>query len=190
MALRGIWVAAGLLACAGVARAQAPGLPVTSETPVASEAPARNSAPPSSSAPIKLRFGERFEPQPVAAVPIPIVPAPHSGISPTYFWIAASATIIVASLAGFEALHVRNIYDEAQGLPPVAPVRERLHDRIRTAEITADLLLLGSVALAVGTTLLAFHVDWSGRERPRDEVSARANALARVPPSAARRRWW
>jgi hypothetical protein len=110
------------------------------------------------------------------------------------FWIATSVTIITASLGGFEALHVRDLYDQAKGIPAVSPQREPLHDQMHTAEITADALLLGSIALAVGTTILAFHIDWSGTDRPREERAAReprpAAADGRLPPTAAGRRWW
>jgi hypothetical protein len=99
------------------------------------------------------------------------------------FWVAASTTIIVASLGGFQALHVRDLYDQANGLPTVAPEREQLHDRMQSAEVTADVLLLGSLALAAGTTILAFYVDWSGDNVPRDRAQ-------RPQPFAAGRRWW
>jgi hypothetical protein len=120
----------------------------------------------------------------------------RSGWSPTLFWIAASATIFTASLGGFEALHVRDLYDQAQGIPPVSPQREPLHDQMRTTEITADALLIGSLALAVGTALLAYHIDWSGSDRSNERRAARARSrivaggVDRLPPIAARRRWW
>jgi hypothetical protein len=134
--------------------------------------------------PIEIRLDARPE--------APPAPAERSGLSPTVFWIAASTTIIVASLAGFEALHVLDLYDQAQGMPAVSPEREPLHREMRTAEVTADVLLLGSLALAVGTTILAFHIDWSGSDRPHDRLRARtvAGGARRQPPLAAGRRWW
>jgi hypothetical protein len=87
------------------------------------------------------------------------------GSSPTLFWLSASATIVCASIGGFYALEVKDLYDEAQLSPPVSPERGRIHDEMRNAELTADVLLLSSLVMAVGTTVLAFHTDWSGRER-------------------------
>jgi hypothetical protein len=121
---------------------------------------------------------------PPTSAPPTSTPSERSGLSPTYFWIAASTTIIVASLGGFEALHVRDLYDQANGLPTVSPEREPLHDEMKTAELTADALLIGSLALAVGTTILAFHIDWSGGDRANEELARR------TPPSTAGRRWW
>jgi hypothetical protein len=86
-------------------------------------------------------------------------------LSPTVFWLSASATVLCASLGGFYALEVKDLYDEAQMSAPVSPERARLHDEMTHAELTADLLLFGSLVLATGTTILAFHVDWSGRDR-------------------------
>lgn len=103
------------------------------------------------------------------------------GLSPTYFWVAASATIITASLGGFYALHVRDLYDQAQLQPGVSPLRTSLKRDMQTAEVTADLLLIGSLALAAGTTLLAFHIDWSGASR---------TPIATAAPPPARRTWW
>lgn len=100
-------------------------------------------------------------------------------LSPTWFWIAASTTIITASLGGFYALHVRDLYDQAMLQPLVSPRRGELRQEMQTAELTADVLLLSSIAFAVGTTILAFHIDWSGADRP---LAARAD-----PP---RRTWW
>lgn len=143
----------------------------------AEDAPAPRSldvpAPPA----IKLRFG----PGPIAA-PVPPPPAP-TGLSPTWFWIAASTTIITASIGGFEALHVKDLYDQANGLPAVSPERTGIHDSMVRAETAADVLLFGSLALAIGTAILAFHVDWSGQSYTGDRV-------AKLQPEAAGRRWW
>ncbi|HKU41154.1 MAG TPA: hypothetical protein VJR89_23490 [Polyangiales bacterium] len=126
--------------------------------------------------------------------------AESPGASPSLFWLSASATIVSASLGGFYALNVRNLYDEAMLTPTVSPRRAELHDEMRRAELTADLLLLGSLALAVGTTVLAFHVDWSGRDRAQPSAFALNAAGAsfaldsRGPPpprrAAARRSYW
>lgn len=101
------------------------------------------------------------------------------GLSPTWFWVAASTTIITASLGGFYALHVRDLYDQAMLQPLVSPRRSQLRDEMQTAEVTADVLLLSSIAFAVGTTILAYHIDWSGSDRV---LAARDH-----PP---RRTWW
>jgi hypothetical protein len=183
---------AGVLACVPRAFAQAPG-PPTAPLPTApgpsapvlspSPAPAARDVPEArEAAPAAPQLANlRLAPPPSAAGP---APSERSGLSPTIFWIAASTTIIVASLGGFEALHVRDLYDQAIGVPAVSPERDPLHDRMRTAEITADVLLLGSLALAVGTTILAFHTDWSARDGQRDVLARRRQ------PSAAGRRWW
>jgi hypothetical protein len=181
--VRALCLAGTVFAWAAAARAQAPGGP-SSEGP----APARSGETIASPEPIKLRFDATPEPRPT--------PAARSGLSPTVFWIAASATIIVASLGGFEALHVRDLYDQAQGIPSVSPQREPLRREMRTAEVTADALLIGSLALAVGTTILAFSIDWSGTDRSNEQQAARAqpravaDAAQRQPPIAAGRRWW
>jgi hypothetical protein len=82
------------------------------------------------------------------------------GLSPTPFWFAASATIISASLGGFYALRVRDLYDQAKSLARVSPERLELRDQMQSAELTADVLFASSLVLAIGTTLLAFQVDW------------------------------
>jgi hypothetical protein len=114
---------------------------------------------------------------------LPPAPVERSGWSPTVFWVAASATLITASLGGFEALHVKDLYDRANGIPFVAPERNSLRDEMRTAEVTADALLVGSLVLAAGTTLLAFQIDWSG-------PASTEQPLATLPPFATARRWW
>lgn len=181
--VRALCLAGTVFAWPAAARAQAPGRP-SSEVPASARSGETNASP----EPIKLRFDARPE--------APPAPTARSGLSPTVFWIAASATIIVASLGGFEALHVRDLYDQAQGIPAVSPQREPLHREMRTAEITADALLLGSLALAAGTTILAFYIDWSGSDGSTEHLAARAwpravaGAARRQPPMAAGRRWW
>jgi hypothetical protein len=115
-----------------------------------------------------------------ALVAPPSLQLEAAGASPTWFWAAASATIITASLGGFYALHVRDLYDQAQLQPLVSPERTRLRNEMETAELTADLLLLGSLAMTVGTVFLALHTDWSGRELTQ----------AAAPPPVPRRTWW
>jgi hypothetical protein len=91
-------------------------------------------------------------------------------LSPTWFWFGASATIITVSLGGFYALRVRDLYDQAAATPRVSPEQLVLRDQMIAAERTADLLFLGALALAAGTTVLAFHVDWSRPERARPDT--------------------
>jgi hypothetical protein len=119
-------------------------------------------------------------------------------LSPTLFWLSASTTVIVASLGGFYALHVKDLYDQAKLKPPVSPERTRLHAEMKHAELTADVLLLGSLALAAGSTVLAWHVDWSGRELRLFAAGSGAAASLTLDPAAARpppraathRSWW
>jgi hypothetical protein len=181
--LRALCVVGAVLGAVGGARAQAPGGP-SSEVPVTPPAPASQNLsvhsqnpsphPTTAVAPTELSLPQ---PQLLAA------PAERSGWSPTVFWIAASATLITASLGGFEALHVKDLYDRANGIPFVSPERNSFRHEMRTAEVTADALLIGSLVLAVGTTILAFQIDWSGQERVEQPLAA-------LPPSAAGRRWW
>jgi hypothetical protein len=122
-------------------------------------------------------------------------------LSPTLFWLGASATLVCASIGGFYALEVKDLYDEAQLNEPVSPELARIHDEMTRAELAADVLLISSLVLAAGTTLLAFHVDWSGGERSAAGLDATARGArasftldpgARPPPprAAARRSWW
>lgn len=199
--LRALCVVGAVLGTVEGARAQAPGMPVSEGTfvlvalePASAAGRRPQSVSTTAPMPIKLTLGaERSAeltpgdtglrlppPAPLTATP---VQNEHSGWSPTLFWIAASATIVTASLGGFQALHVKDLYDQANGIPVVSPERNALHDQMQTAEVTADALLVGSVVLAIGTTILAFQIDWSGDDRPRDPV-------ARLPPSAAARRGW
>lgn len=159
--------------CARTAHAEAPPVPPARDLPVLA-AP----APP----PIKLRFDQ---PPPGLSLRAPANQPTASGLSTVWFWIAASTTIITASIGGFEASHVNDLYDEARGFAPVAPERNRFHDRMVRAETTADVLLFGSLVLAIGTTILAFHVDWSGHDNAADERVATA-----LQPRAAGRQWW
>jgi hypothetical protein len=101
------------------------------------------------------------------------------GLSPTLFWFAASTTIISASLGGFYALRVRDLYDRAESLARVSPERLELRDRMQTAELTADVLFASALVLAAGTTVLAFHIDWSGAR----------STTARARRSQAESRW-
>jgi len=87
------------------------------------------------------------------------------GLSPTLFWFAASATIISASLGGFYALRVRDLYDRAESLAGVSPERLELRDDMKSAEVTADVLFASALVLAAGTTVLAFHIDWRAADR-------------------------
>ena len=111
------------------------------------------------------------------------LPSPDAvrGLSPTWFWFSASATIITASLAGFYALRVRDLYDQARDTPDVSPLRLSLHERMRTAELTADLLFAGTLVLAVGTTVLAWHIDWSSRRSRAREPRARLSRWSLAP---------
>jgi hypothetical protein len=161
---------------AGTETPAAAGPAASASTP----APAVAASPaPASIAPTALK-PEAISLAPPPSAATPVQSSERAGLSPTVFWIAASTTIIVASLGGFQALHVRDLYDQANGLPVVSPEREPLHDRMKSAEVTADVLLLGSLALAAGTTILAFYVDWSGSDLPREVAQ----------PSATGRRWW
>jgi hypothetical protein len=99
-------------------------------------------------------------------------------------------TIITASLGGFYALHVRDLYDQARVLPGVSPRRTPLREEMRTAEVTADTLLFGSLALAVGTTLLAFQIDWRDHETRREHVRVRSRGVNIARAGHARRSWW
>jgi len=183
--LRALCAVGAVLGAVGGARAQAPGRP-DSDVPVITPAPpsqnltvtSQNLTPPPTTpvAPTELKLQQ---PQ---LLPVP-APVERSGWSPTVFWIAASATLITASLGGFEALHVKDLYDRANGIAPVSAERNELRGEMRTAEVTADALLIGSLVLAVGTSILAFQIDWSGQDRSDQP-------LATVPPSAAGRRWW
>jgi hypothetical protein len=101
------------------------------------------------------------------------------GLSPTLFWFAASATIISASLGGFYALRVRDLYDRAEALAGVSPERLELRDDMKRAELTADVLFASALVLAAGTTVLAFHVDWRATDR----------SASRARPSQAKMRW-
>lgn len=205
--VRALCLASSLFAWATAAHAQAPGGPSSDVPTVAANGTQAGRSQPhenlsrlkratpvagetsASRGPMELTFDEKPE--------APPAPVARSGWSPTVFWIAASATIITASLGGFEALHVRDLYDQAQGIPAVSPQREPLHREMRTAEVTADALLIGSLVLAVGTTILAFNIDWSGSDRPKEQLAARVlpQAVAggvrrQLPPLAAGRRWW
>lgn len=104
-----------------------------------------------------------------------------TGLSPTWFWFGASATIITASLGGFYALRVRDLHDQAAATPRVSPMQLELHDEMKAAERTADLLFLGAIALAAGTTLLAFHVDWSRPERAGGSARSSQRRLTLAP---------
>lgn len=130
------------------------------------------------------RVAAQAQPEAPAAAPLAALPGETSatGLSPTWFWFGASATIITASLGGFYALRVRDLYDQAAATPGVSPKQLELRDHMLTAERTADLLFLGALALAAGTTVLAFHVDWSGPPRARsgERSSKRRWTLAPV----------
>jgi hypothetical protein len=99
-------------------------------------------------------------------------------------------TVLTASLGGFYALHVRDLYDQARVLPGVSPRRTPLRDEMRTAEVTADTLLVGSLALAVGTALLAFQIDWRRPTATREHVRLRTPGLNIARAGDARRSWW
>ena len=182
--VRALCVAGSVLA-ASAAHAQAPGAPA----PAAPQAAPADAPPPPAPEVIRLEISappttpaptgpELAEPA-GGLVVAPAAARESEGLSPTFFWIAASATIITASLGGFYAQHVRDMYDEASLLNSLSPRQAQLHDQMQRAEVTADVLFVSSLVLAVGTTILAFHVDWSGAER----IQARA---ARAP----RRVWW
>ena len=127
--------------------------------------------------------------------------APSPGLSPTLFWLSASATLLCAGVGSLYALEVKDLYDEAQLRPPVSPERSRIHDEMTRAELTADVLLISSLVLGAGTTLLAFHVDWSGGEHSAASLRAAIGGAgasftldpgSRPPPprAAARGSWW
>lgn len=135
------------------------------------------------------RVAAQAQPEAPAA---PALTAPagntSAGLSPTWFWFGASATIITASLGGFYALRVRDLYDESHATPGVSPKQLELRDQMIAAEHTADLLFLGALALATGTIVLAFHVDWSGSERARPSARSDQQRWTLTPvllPSAA-----
>lgn len=167
---------AAVWAAAVVAHAQAPG-PTQPVAQAAETAPAP--VPPPGPDVIRLKIGSGLEasaPAPLRSPELQAYPPAESvadsvGLSPTYFWIAASATIMSASLGGFYALRVRDLYDEATMKAAVSPRRIEVQDQMRTAEVTADVFLFGSLALAIGTTILAFHIDWSGREALHERAS-------------------
>jgi hypothetical protein len=108
------------------------------------------------------------------------------GLSPTLFWFAASATIISASLGGFYALRVRDLYDRAESLARVSPERLELRDDMKRAEVTADALFASALVLAAGTTVLAFHIDWRAPGRPasRSQAESRWRLTPLLLPSA------
>jgi hypothetical protein len=175
--LLALFVVGAVLGAAQVARAQAPGGPsaeVPSIAPSASHVPSRTATDTASTVELTA--------QPQLPSPVP-AREEHSGWSPTVFWIAASATMITASLGGFQALRVKDLYDRANGIPVVSPERNAIHDQMRSAEVAADALLIGSLALAVGTTILALQIDWSGQDGAE-------TPFASAPPPVAARRWW
>lgn len=109
-----------------------------------------------------------------------------TGISPTLFWIGASATVVTASLGGFFALQVSSLYDKAKDTPAVSPKRNQQKKDIESAELTADIFFLSAGVLAIGTTIIAFMTDWDDEARkPSDAATAKQAAKLELSPALA-----
>jgi len=85
-----------------------------------------------------------------------------TGVSPTLFWIGASATIITAGVGGFFALQASSRADEAEQIDEFHPDREQAQSDVESSEFAADLSFAIAGVLAVGTTIVAFMTDWDG----------------------------
>ncbi len=102
-----------------------------------------------------------------------------TGISPTLFWVGASATLVSASVGGFFALQVKSQYDDAKSTPAVSPKRMQQKRDIQSAELTADVFFLSAGVLAIGTTIIAFITEWHDPDAPKDGAP-KPNAAASV----------
>jgi hypothetical protein len=99
-----------------------------------------------------------------------------TGISPTLFWIGASATVVSAGVGGLFALRVGSLHDQAEGTPAVSPKRKQIKSDMESAELTADVFFATAAVLAIGTTIVAFMTEWD-----QEKISA-----ADLPPEQAR----
>jgi hypothetical protein len=108
-----------------------------------------------------------------------------TGISPTLFWIGASATVITAGVGGFFALQVKSLHDEAKNIPSVSPERASKKKDIESAELTADVFFATSAVLAIGTTIVGFMTEWdeqkAGGDGEAPGLSAETPAVSIAP---------
>ncbi len=110
-----------------------------------------------------------------------------TGISPTLFWIGASASLISVSVGTVFALHVSSLNDQVKHTPPVSTEQTRLGTKMRSAELTADIFFGSAVVLAIGTTIVGFMTEWTERPhtKPTDDTTPKAAAELRLTPIAA-----
>jgi hypothetical protein len=117
---------------------------------------------------LRLRLINRSRAIDVVVVPDsrrarPAEPAPHSGFSPVWFYVCASATVLLSTATLWSGLDVENAYDDYRADLPNLSQREA-DARVESGhsrELRTNLLLGGTVLSAAGTALLGFvFVDW------------------------------
>jgi PEGA domain len=111
-----------------------------------------------------------------------------TGITPTLFWIGASATVISAGIGGAFALQVGSLYDDAKQTPAVSPSRVTQKKDIESAELTADIFFLTAGVLAIGTTIIAFMTEWdepASSHTPATDTQARVQLTPAMAPGYA-----
>jgi hypothetical protein len=99
-------------------------------------------------------------------------------------WLAASATLLSASVGGLFALRVNSLYHQAEALPGVSPERLTLKRETARAELTADCLFAGAAGLLATTLVLIWLGDWS--LQPTAAGKPRGFALPIVPVATER----
>lgn len=104
-----------------------------------------------------------------------------TGISPTLFFIAASATVVSAAVGGVFALRVKSLQSDAEQLESVDPARAPIQKDMQGAEVTADVFFGAAVVLGLGSTIIAFMTEWEEPRNARDTQTANTPAVSFAP---------
>jgi hypothetical protein len=120
---------------------------------------------------VELRVGERSRRIDVVVVPEaalspPAAPPPaprhpqRHGVSPTWFYASAGATLVMTGVTVWSGIDTQNALDDYErDLPGLSPEEARARlDHGHSLELRTNWLLAGSIALGVGTAVLGIWV--------------------------------
>lgn len=124
---------------------------------------------------VELRVGERSRRIDVVVVPeaapppAPPPPAPpqRRGVSPTWFYASAGATLVMTGVTVWSGIDTRNALDDYErDLPGLTPEQAQARlDHGHSLELRTNLLLAGSIALGASTAVLGIWVvDFGGQQ--------------------------
>jgi hypothetical protein len=102
-----------------------------------------------------------------------------TGLSPTLFWVGATATVVTAGIGGFFALRVSSLHGDAEQIEPVHPDRKQARADIEDAELIADVFFGSALVLGIGTTIVGFMTEWEEPPAPSKEAAWTVTPAAR-----------